>query len=96
MISMYVRGSLVQLHTPDDKRGRVSSVSMLFISASNELGEFESGVTAAWFGPVESVVVGGVGAIVVTGIWAWQFPELRLADRFEAQQVDDIPPVAAA
>jgi MFS family permease len=96
MISMYVRGSLVQLHTPDDKRGRVSSVSMLFISASNELGEFESGVTAAWFGPVESVVVGGIGAIVVTGLWAWQFPELRRADRFEAQPVDDTPPVAAA
>jgi MFS family permease len=96
MISMYVRGSLVQLHTPDAMRGRVSSVSMLFISASNELGEFESGVTAAWFGPVESVVFGGVAAIAVTGIWAWGFPELRKADRFETQQEDDIPPAAAA
>jgi hypothetical protein len=96
MISMYVRGSLVQLHTPDAMRGRVSSVSMLFISASNELGEFESGVTAAWFGPVESVVFGGVAAIAVTGIWAWGFPELRKADRFEAQQEDDIRPATAA
>jgi MFS family permease len=96
MISMYVRGSLIQLHTPDAMRGRVSSVSMLFVSASNELGEFESGVTAAWFGPVESVVVGGVAAVVVTGVWAWGFPELRTADRFEAQQEDDIRPATAA
>jgi MFS family permease len=96
MISMYVRGSLIQLHTPDAMRGRVSSVSMLFVSASNELGEFESGVTAAWFGPVESVVFGGVAAIAVTGIWAWGFPELRKADRFETQQEDDIRPAAAA
>ena len=63
-------------------RGRVSAVSGLFISASNELGEFESGVTAAWFGPVEAVVAGGVGALIVTAIYAWRFPELRLADRF--------------
>jgi hypothetical protein len=71
------------LHTPDAMRGRVSSVSMLFVSASNELGEFESGVTAAWLGPVEAVVAGGIGAVVVTGIWAWRFPELRRADRFD-------------
>ena len=97
MISMYVRGSLVQLHTPDAMRGRVSSVSMLFISASNELGEFESGVTAAWLGPVEAVVAGGVGAVVVTGIWAWRFPELRRADRFEAiAQGDDADGKVAA
>ncbi len=82
MISMFVRSSLIQLHTPDTMRGRVSSVSMLFISASNELGEFESGVTAAWLGPVEAVVAGGVGAVIVTGLWAWGFPELRRADRF--------------
>ena len=96
MISMYVRGSLVQLHTPDAMRGRVSSVSMLFISASNELGEFESGVTASWFGPVESVVFGGFAAIAVTGIWAWRFPELRRADRFEAiDEGDDATRIAA-
>ena len=82
MVSVYVRSSLIQLHTPDEMRGRVSAVSMLFISASNELGEFESGLTAAWFGPVEAVVLGGIGAIIVTGLWAWWFPELRRADRF--------------
>ncbi|MBC7504921.1 MAG: MFS transporter, partial [Sandarakinorhabdus sp.] len=96
MISMYVRGSLIQLHTPDAMRGRVSSVSMLFVSASNELGEFESGVTAAWLGPVEAVVAGGVGAIIVTGLWAWGFPELRRADRFEAQPERDSPAIVAA
>lgn len=82
MVSVFIRSSLIQLHTPDDMRGRVSSVSMLFVSASNELGEFRSGSGAAVMGPVESVVAGGIGAIVVTGIWAWQFPELRRADRF--------------
>ncbi|WP_439532608.1 MFS transporter [Polymorphobacter sp.] len=84
MLSVYVRSSLIQLHTPDDMRGRVSSVAGLFISATNELGEFKSGVTAAWFGPVESVVIGGIGALFVTGIWAWRFPVLRRADRFDA------------
>jgi MFS family permease len=83
MVSVYVRSSLIQLHTPDAMRGRVSSVSGVFISASNELGEFESGMTAAWFGPVEAVVVGGAGAIIITFLWAWRFPELRLADRFD-------------
>lgn len=82
MVSVYVRASLIQLYTPDSMRGRVSSVSMVFISASNELGEAESGLTAAWFGPVEAVVVGGVGALFVTAIWAWRFPALRLADSF--------------
>ncbi len=96
MISMYVRGSLIQLHTPDAMRGRVSSVSMLFVSASNELGEFESGVTGAWLGPVEAVVAGGVGAIIVTGLWVWGFPELRRADRFEAQPERDSPAIVAA
>ncbi len=82
MVSVYIRSSLIQLHTPDAMRGRVSAVSGLFISASNELGEFESGLTAAWFGPVEAVVIGGIGALIVTGLYAWRFPELRLADRF--------------
>ena len=84
MISVYIRSSLIQLHTPDAMRGRVSAVSNVFISASNELGEFESGVTAAWLGPVEAVVAGGIGAVVVTLIWAWRFPVLRRADRFVA------------
>lgn len=82
MISVFIRSSLIQLHTPDAMRGRVSSVSMTFVAASNELGEFESGLSAAWIGPVEAVVAGGVGAVIVTGIWAWKFPELRRADRF--------------
>lgn len=84
MVSVYIRSSLIQLHTPDAMRGRVSAVSGVFISASNELGEFESGVTAAWLGPVEAVVIGGVGALIVTGLYVWRFPELRLADRFAA------------
>jgi MFS family permease len=88
MVSVYIRSSLIQLHTPDAMRGRVSSVSMLFVSASNELGEFESGITAAWLGPVEAVVAGGIGALVVTGLWAWGFPELRRADRFSGPEPD--------
>lgn len=83
MISVFIRGTLVQLHTPDAMRGRISAVSTLFISASNELGEFESGILGAAIGPVAAVVAGGVGAVIVTLIWAWRFPELRRADRFE-------------
>lgn len=89
MVSVYVRASLIQLHTPDAMRGRVSAVSMVFISASNELGEAESGLAAAWFGPVEAVVIGGVGAIIVTVLWAWRFPELRQADTFNAPRALD-------
>lgn len=95
MVSVYVRGSLIQLHTPDTMRGRVSSVSGLFISASNELGEFESGITAAWLGPEVAVVAGGIGAVVITFLWAWGFPELRRADRFEAPAEDDARPGGA-
>ena len=86
MISVYIRSSLIQLHTPDAMRGRVSAVSSVFVSASNELGEFESGLTAAWLGPVEAVVAGGIGAVAVTLIWAWRFPGLRRADRFVAPE----------
>ena len=96
MISVFVRSSLIQLHTPDAMRGRVSAVSGLFISASNELGEFESGLTAAWLGPVEAVVAGGVGAVLVTGLWAWGFPELRRADRFIEPKSFDITGDASA
>lgn len=85
-ISVFVRGSLIQLHTPDDMRGRVSSVSGLFISASNELGELESGLAARYIGAVPGVVIGGVGAIIVTVLWAWRFPQLRNADRFDQQK----------
>jgi hypothetical protein len=64
-------------------RGRVTSVNYIFIGASNELGEFESGITAAWLGTVRAVVLGGVGTLLVTGLWAWFFPELRRADRLD-------------
>jgi MFS family permease len=85
MLSVFVRSSLVQLNTPDDKRGRVSSISGLAISASNELGELQSGFAAALLGPVGAVVFGGIGAIMVTGVWAWLFPELKNARTFEPQ-----------
>lgn len=81
MISVNIRQTLVQLATPDHMRGRVATVSSLFIGASNELGEFESGLVARFLGPVGAAVFGGVGAIMVTGIWAKLFPELRKADR---------------
>jgi hypothetical protein len=81
MISVFVRSALVQLATPDAMRGRVSAVNMMFIGASNELGEFESGVTAHWFGTIPSVVMGGVGTLVVVALWAWRFPDLRKVDR---------------
>jgi MFS family permease len=83
MISVYVRLTLVQLVTPDRFRGRVSAVAGLFIGATAELGEFESGVTARLFGPVGAAIFGGVGSLVVTGAWAWMFPSLRKADRLE-------------
>ena len=83
MFSVYVRQSLIQLYTPDQMRGRVGAVSSLFISASNELGEAESGFIGALIGPVLSVIAGGFGAIAVVVFWAWWFPELRLAKSFE-------------
>jgi len=83
MFSVYVRQSLIQLYTPDEMRGRVGAVSSLFISASNELGEFESGVTAALFGVVPAVVVGGIGTCAVVALWAWLFPDLRRVDSLE-------------
>ncbi|MBP6010878.1 MAG: MFS transporter [Alphaproteobacteria bacterium] len=81
MVSVNVRHSLTQLATPDHMRGRVSAVNMLFIGASNELGEFESGVTAAWWGAVPAVIVGGLGTLAVVGMGAYVFPELRKIDR---------------
>jgi MFS family permease len=91
MFSVYVRQSLIQLYTPDDKRGRVGAVSSLFISASNELGEAESGFLAALIGPVAAVVGGGIGAILVVGIWARKFPELRLARTFDPPDLPGAP-----
>ncbi len=83
MVSVYVRSSLIQLHTPDAMRGRVSSVSMLFVSASNELGEFRAGTMAAAVGAVEATVLGGVLALGITILWARLFPTLRDADRLD-------------
>jgi hypothetical protein len=81
MVSVYLRHLLVQLETPDAIRGRVSAVNAVFIGASNELGEFESGATAAWWGAVRAVVVGGIATLIVAGCWAVWFPELRRMDR---------------
>ncbi len=86
MVSVVVRQSLVQLKPPDAMRGRVASVNTIFVGASNELGEFESGVTAAWLGAVRAVVVGGIGTLVVTGLWAGIFPELRKVDRLAGHE----------
>ena len=83
MISVNIRQTLIQLATPDHMRGRVSSVSMLFIGASNELGEAYSGVAVRFLGPIGAAVYGGLGALAATGIWARWFPDLRKADRLE-------------
>jgi MFS family permease len=76
MVSVVIRQSLVQLETPNEMRGRVSAVNSIFIGASNQLGEFESGAAAAWLGPVGSVVAGGIGTLVVAGLWIRLFPAL--------------------
>jgi MFS family permease len=93
MFSVYVRQSLIQLYTPDAMRGRVGAVSGLFISASNELGEAESGFLGALIGPVTAVIAGGVGAIAVVVIWAWKFPELRLARSFDPPDLEQPKPM---
>ncbi len=87
MISVIVRQTVVQLATPDEMRGRVSAVSLVFIGASNELGEFESGVTAAWFGTVPAVVIGGVGTCLVVLTWWFLFPALRRVDRLDPDEL---------
>ena len=88
MVSVFVRQTLVQLATPDDMRGRVSAVNWIFIGASNELGQFESGLTAQWFGTVPAVVLGGLGTIGIVLLWSWLFPSLR--------RVDELTPRIAA
>jgi MFS family permease len=82
MVSIIIRNTLVQLATPNQMRGRVTAIELIFIGASNELGEFESGVTAHLLGAVPAVIVGGVGSLLVVGLWAYAFPELRKADEF--------------
>jgi MFS family permease len=86
MVSVIIRATLVQLRTPDEMRGRVMAVDMVFIGTSNELGQFESGLTAQWFGTVPAVLLGGVGTLAVIGLWAWKFPELRRAGEFRAMK----------
>jgi MFS family permease len=82
MVSVIIRAILLQIATPDEMRGRVNAVDLVFVGASNEFGQFESGLTAAWFGTVPAVVLGGIGTLIVTALWAWWFPELRRADYF--------------
>ena len=103
MISVIIRGSLLQLATPPEMRGRVSAVNSLFVGASNELGEFESGLTAHWWGAVRATIFGGVGSLVVSGLWSVLFPDLRRADELtsaalmgRAQLGSDPAPEAAS
>lgn len=85
MISVVIRSTLIQLETPDDMRGRVNAVNSLFIGTSNQLGEFESGVTAAWFGTVPAVIIGGMGTLVVAALWIKWFPELAKRDKLQPE-----------
>jgi MFS family permease len=87
MISVVVRSSILQLATPPEMRGRVSSVNWLFLGASNELGEYESGLTAHWWGAVRAVVIGGIASMAVTGAWSFFFPALRHADKLSAEDL---------
>ena len=77
MVSVIIRHTMLQLATPDDMRGRVSAVNSVFIGVSNEVGQFESGITAQWFGTVPAVILGGVGTMVIVALWAGLFPVLR-------------------
>lgn len=86
VVSVVIRQSLVQLETPDEMRGRVSAVNSLFIGTSNQLGEFESGVTASWWGTIPAAVVGGVGSIVIAALWMYLFPDLRKLDALRARE----------
>lgn len=83
MISVVIRGVLVQIKTPPEMRGRVSAINLIFIGASNELGEFESGLTASWFGTMPAVVIGGLGTLGVVAFWNWKFPEIRKYDSLQ-------------
>jgi hypothetical protein len=95
VVSVVVRQTLVQLQTPDHMRGRVSAVNALFFGTSNQLGEFESGVVAAWIGVVPSVIVGGLGTLAVVLLWMRLFPDLAKFDRLEsAAVVAEVPPPA--
>jgi MFS family permease len=86
VISVVIRHSLVQIETPDEMRGRVSAVNSLFIGTSNQLGEFESGITAAWFGTVFAVLIGGIGTIIVVALWMRIFPQLVQTDVLDSKK----------
>jgi NADH:ubiquinone oxidoreductase subunit K len=86
MVSVYVRETLIQLWTPDEVRGRVNAVNMVFVGASNEVGEFRAGMMASLIGTVPAVVFGGVGAIAVAGLWGWMFPKLRKVRHLEGRE----------
>jgi MFS family permease len=94
MVSMVIRGALVQLDTPDDMRGRVSAVNAIFINTSNQLGEFESGLLAAWIGAINATLLGGIGTLVVVGLWMWMFPTLRRRQRLHAEPSELSEPAA--
>lgn len=96
MISVVIRSSMLQLATPASMRGRVSAVNSLFVGASNELGEFESGVTAQWWGAVRAVVAGGIGALAITGIWSVLFPALRSAEQLTEESLLQVEEEASA
>ena len=96
MVSVYVRQSLIQLHTPDEMRGRVGAVSQLTISASNELGEAETGLMASLLGPVGAVCFGGIAAMVIVVLWSRLFPELRLAKTFTPPDIVNLEPAKGA
>jgi hypothetical protein len=90
-VSVVVRSTMIQMGTPDEVRGRVSAVTMVFVGASNEVGQFESGLTAQWFGPVPAVVLGGIGTMLIVGAWAWLFPALRRMDVMVSQPAASVP-----
>ncbi|MFC5436460.1 MFS transporter [Rhodanobacter umsongensis] len=94
MVSMVIRGALVQLDTPDDMRGRVSAVNAIFINTSNQLGEFESGMLAAWIGAVNATLLGGIGTLLVVGLWLAMFPTLRRRQRLHVETAAPDGPVA--
>jgi MFS family permease len=89
-VSVVVRSTMIQMGTPDEVRGRVSAVNMVFVGASNEVGQFESGLTAQWFGPVPAVILGGIGTMLIVGTWAWLFPSLRRMDVLAASSAIEI------
>src|SRR5690606_39023410 len=96
MVSVYIRSALIQFSTPDAMRGRVNAVNMLFISSSNELGNFRGGLSAAWFGAVPAALIGAFSTLAVVGGWAAAFRTLRQVDRFEdASPAEATPPASA-